>query len=109
MKKSLETLRLENCSDDNDMANAIEKHINTKYGAEIVQGAKNEAPLANFVSLLKCIDNIPAYYTVEDFAREVLQILVETLNPVPRNLKNIWKRLRALIKNCVRTFTTKKI
>ena len=41
-------------SDDNDMANAIEKHINTKYGAEIVYGAKNEAPLANFVSLLKC-------------------------------------------------------
>ena len=35
-------------SDDNDMANAIEKHINTKYGAEIVQGAKNEAPLAKF-------------------------------------------------------------
>ena len=51
--------------------NAIEKHINTKYGAEILQGPKKDAPLANFVSLLKCIDNIPAHYTVEDFAREV--------------------------------------
>ena len=45
---------------------------------KIVQGAKNEAPLANFVSLLKCIDNVPAHYTVQDFAREVLQLLVET-------------------------------
>ena len=60
-------------SNNYDMANAIEKHINTKYGAEIVQGTKNEAPLANFMSLLKCIDNIPAHYTVQDFAREVLQ------------------------------------
>ena len=34
-------------SGDNDMANAIEKHINTKYQCEVVQGAKNEGPLAN--------------------------------------------------------------
>ena len=88
-------------SDDNDMANAIEKHINTKYGAEIVQGAKNEAPLANFVSLLKCIDNIPAHYTVQDFAREVLQILVETPKSCAEKLKkHLEKTTRSYKKLC---------
>ena len=88
-------------SDDNDMANAIEKHINTKYGAEIVQGTKNEAPLANFVSLLKCIDNIPAHYTVEGFAREVLQILVETPKSCAEKLKkHLEKTSRSYKKLC---------
>ena len=84
-------------SNNNDMANMIEKHIKTKYGAEIVQGAKNEAPLANFVSLLRCIDNIPAHYTVQDFAREVLQILVETPKSCAEKLKKTFGKDHALL------------
>ena len=88
-------------SGDNDMAEAIEKYINTKYNSEIVQGAKNEAPLANFVSLLKCIDNVPAHYTVQDFAREVLQLLVETPKSCAEKLeKHLEKTTRSYQKLC---------
>ena len=63
---------------DNDMATAIDQHVQKVLGSKIVYGAKYESPLSSFVSLLKCIDNIPAHYTVKDFACEVLQLLVNT-------------------------------
>ena len=88
-------------SGDNDMAEAIEKYINTKYKAVVVQGAQREAPLANFVSLLKCIDNVPAHYTVRDFAREVLQLLVETPKSCAEKLeKHLEKSMRSYQKLC---------
>ena len=88
-------------SGDNDMAEAIEKYINTKYKAVVVQGAQREAPLANFVSLLKCIDNVPAHYTVRDFAREVLQLLVETPKSCAEKLeKHLEKSTRSYQKLC---------
>ena len=88
-------------SGDNDMAEAIEKYINTKYNAVVVQGAQREAPLANFVSLLKCIDNVPAHYTVQDFAREVLQLLVETPKSCAEKLeKHLEKTTRSYQKLC---------
>ena len=65
-------------SGDNDMATAIDQHVQKVLGSKIVYGAKYESPLSSFVSLLKCIDNIPAHYTVKDFACEVLQLLVNT-------------------------------
>ena len=88
-------------SGDNDMAEAIEKYINTKYNAVVVQGAQKEAPLANFVSLLKCIDNVPGHYTVQDFAREVLQLLVETPKSCAEKLeKHLEKTTRSYQKLC---------
>ena len=57
---------------------SIDRHVQNVLGSKIVYGAKNESALSSFVSLLKCIDNIPAHYRVEDFAREVLQLLVNT-------------------------------
>ena len=65
-------------SGDNDMATAIDSHVQTVLGSKIVYGAKYESPLSCFVSLLKCIDNVPAHYWVKDFAHEVLQLLVNT-------------------------------
>ena len=65
-------------SGDNDMATAIDWHVQNVLGSKIVYGAKHESALSSFVSLLKCIDNVPAHYWVEDFAREVLQLLVNT-------------------------------
>ena len=56
---------------DNDMATAIDQHVQKVLGSKIVYGAKYESPLSPFVSLLKCIDNVPAHYRVEDFACEV--------------------------------------
>ena len=47
---------------DNDMAMAIDRYVQTVLGSKIVYGAKNESPLSSFVSVLKCIDNIPAHY-----------------------------------------------
>ena len=83
------------------MAEAIEKYINTKYNAVVVQGAQREVPLANFVSLLKCIDNVPAHYTVEDFACEVLQLLVETPKSCAEKLeKHLEKTTRSYQKLC---------
>ena len=49
-------------SGDNDMATAIDRHVQTVLGSKIVYGAKYESPLLCFVSLLKCIDNVPAHY-----------------------------------------------
>ena len=65
-------------SGDNDMAMAMDQHVQKVLGSKIVYGAKYESPLSSFVSLLKCIDNVPVHYRVEDFAREVLQLLVNT-------------------------------
>ena len=59
-------------SGDNDMAMAIDRHVQNVLGSKIVYGAKNESALSSFVSLLKYIDNVPAHYRDEDFAREVL-------------------------------------
>ena len=74
-------------SGDNDMATAIDRYVQTVLGSKIVYGAKNESPLSSFVSLLKCIDNVPAHYRVEDFAREVLQLLVNTPEACAKELK----------------------
>ena len=74
-------------SGDNNMATAIDRHVQTVLGSKIVYGAKNESALSSFVSLLKCIDNIPANYRVEDFACEVLQLLVNTLEACAKELK----------------------
>ena len=63
---------------DNDMATAIDNHVQKVLGSKIVYGAKYESPLSSFISLLKCIDNVPAHYRVEDFVCEVLQLLVNT-------------------------------
>ena len=60
------------------MAMAIDKQVQKVLGSKIVYGARNESPLSSFVSLLKCIVNFPAHYRVEDFACEVLQLLVNT-------------------------------
>ena len=49
-------------SGDNDMATAIDRHVQNVLGSKIVYGAKNESALSSFVSLLKCIDNVPAHY-----------------------------------------------
>ena len=74
-------------SGDNDMATAIDRHVQNVLGSKIVYGAKNESALSSFVSLLKCIDNVPAHYRVEDFAREVLQLLVNTPEACAKELK----------------------
>ena len=73
-------------SGNNDMAMAIDNHVQKVLGSKIVYGARYESPLSSFVSLLKSIDNIPAYYRVEDFAFEVLQLLVNTLEACAKEL-----------------------
>ena len=73
-------------SGDNDMATAIDQHVQKVLGSKIVYGAKYESPLSSFVSLLKCIDNIPVHYRVKDFAWEVLQLLVNTLEACAKEL-----------------------
>ena len=72
---------------DNDMAMAIDEYVEKVLGSKIVYAAKYESPLLYFVSLLKCIDNIPAHYRVEDFAHEVLQLLVNTLEACAKELR----------------------
>ena len=83
-------------SGDNDMAMAIDQHVQNVLGSKIVYGAKNESALSSFVSLLKCIDNVPAHYRVEDFALEVLQLLVNTPEACAKELKaHLHKTMRS--------------
>ena len=49
-------------SGDNDMAMAIDRHVQNVLGSKIVYGPKNESALSSFVSLLKRINNVPAHY-----------------------------------------------
>ena len=69
------------------MAMAIDEYVQKVLGSKIVYGAKYESPLSCFVSLLKCIDNVPAHYRVEDFACEVLQLLVNTPEACAKELR----------------------
>ena len=62
------------------LAKAIDRYIRVKFQGKIVYGARKPGPYAAYTSLLTCIDNIPGYYKVEDFSREVFEALVNTPN-----------------------------
>ena len=63
-------------SSDNDLAEAIDRYIRVAFNSKIVYGAKKASPYAVYTSLLKCIDNVLAHYKVQDFARDVFELLV---------------------------------
>ena len=65
-------------SGDNDLADAIDRYIWVAFNSKIVYDTKKAGPYAVYTSLLKCIDNVPAHYKVEDFCRDVFELLVNT-------------------------------
>ena len=71
---------------DNDLADEAEKYLQITFKSKLVYSAKVHSPLSSYVSLLKCIDNVPGYYSVEDFAREVFEMLVNTPNACAQKL-----------------------
>ena len=75
-------------SGDNHLADEAEKYLQVTFKSKLVYSAKVHSPLSSFVSLLKCIDNVPGYYSVEDFAREVFEMLVNTPNACAQKLGN---------------------
>ena len=67
-------------SGDNTLSEAIDRYIRVLFEGKIVYGARKAGPHAAYMSLLTCIDNVPAHYKVEDFSREVFEALVNTLD-----------------------------
>ena len=46
---------------DNDLADELERYLRVTFQSRLVYGMKEHSPLSSYVSLLKCIDNIPEY------------------------------------------------
>ena len=65
-------------SGDNALAEAIDRYIQVSFDVKIVYGAKKPGPYTVYTSLLTCFDNVPSHYKVEDFCREVFELLVNT-------------------------------
>ena len=65
-------------SADNALAEATDRYIRVTFDGKIVYGAKKPGPYAAYTSLLTCFDNVPSHYKVEDFSREVFELLVNT-------------------------------
>ena len=74
-------------SSDNDLAEAIDRYIRVAFNSKIVYSAKKAGPYAVYTLLLKCIDNVPAHYKVQDFVRDVFELLVNTLEYCCEKLK----------------------
>ena len=66
-------------SGDNALAEAIDRYIRVSFDSKIVYGAKKPGPYTVYTSLLTCFDNVPSHYKVEDFCKEVFELLVNTL------------------------------
>ena len=65
-------------SGDNALAEAIDRYIHVSFDGKIVYGAKKPGPYTVYTSLLTCFDNVLSHYKVEDFCREVFELLVNT-------------------------------
>ena len=65
-------------SGDNALAEAINRYIRVTFDGKIVYGAKKPGLYAAYTSFLTCFDNVPSHYKVEDFCREVFELLVNT-------------------------------
>ena len=65
-------------SGDIQLAEAIDRYIRVSFDGKIVYGTKKPGPYAVYTSLLTCFDNVPSHYKVEDFCREVFELLVNT-------------------------------
>ena len=65
-------------SGDNALAEAIDRYIHVSFDGKIVYGAKKPGSYTVYTSLLKYFDNVPSHYKVEDFCREVFELLVNT-------------------------------
>ena len=65
-------------SGDNALAEAINRYIRISFDGKIVYGAKKPGPYAVYTSLPTSSDNVPSHYKVEDFCREVFELLVNT-------------------------------
>ena len=66
-------------SGDNDLAEAIQRYIiRVAFNSKIEYGAKKDGHYVVYILLLKCIDDVPAHYQVQDFARDVFELLVNT-------------------------------
>ena len=65
-------------SGDNALAEVIDRYICVSFDGKIVYGTKKPGSYAVYTSLLTCFDNLLSHYKVEDFCREVFNLLVNT-------------------------------
>ena len=65
-------------SGDIQLAEAIDRYIHVSFDGKIVYGGKKPGPYAVYTFLLTCFDNVLSHYKVEDFCREVFELLVNT-------------------------------
>ena len=64
-------------SGNNGLADAMEKHLMTKYDSKMVKGCPRVATVSAFASILSCLDNVPTGFLLSDLTRCVYSFLLE--------------------------------
>ena len=64
-------------SGNNQLAEEIKDHLKVKYNACVVRGPHRNSNLALLQSILSQIDNVPLWYKVRNFSKQLLYFIVE--------------------------------
>ena len=64
-------------SGNNQLAKEIKDHLKVKYDACLVRGLHRKSNLASLQSILLQIDNVPSWYKVRNFSKQLLHFIVE--------------------------------
>ena len=64
-------------SGNNQLAKEIKDHLKVKYDVCVVQGPHRNSNLALLQSILSQIDNVPSWYKVRNFLKQLLHFIVE--------------------------------
>ena len=64
-------------SGNNQLAEEIKDHLKVKYDVCVVQGPHRNSNLASLQSILSQIDNVPLWYKVRNFSKQLLYFIVE--------------------------------
>ena len=64
-------------SGNNQLAEEIKDHLKVKYDVCVVQGPHRNSNLASLQSILSQIDNVPSWYKVRNFSKQLLYFIVE--------------------------------
>ena len=63
-------------SGNNQLAKEIKDHLKVKYDACVVRGPHRNSNLASLQSILSQIDNVPSWYKVRNFSKQLLHFIV---------------------------------
>ena len=64
-------------SGNNQLAEEIKDHLKVKYDTCVVRGPHRNSNLALLQWILSQIDNVPSWYEVRNFSKQLLHFIVE--------------------------------